>query len=418
MTEPFDLIIVGGGINGVGIARDAAGRGARVLLLEAGDLASGTSSKSTKLIHGGLRYLEHYEFALVSEALHEREVLWRIAPHLVRPLRFVLPVSESTRPSWMLRIGLLLYDWIGGRRSLPNADAIDLRRHAAGAPLRTGIRRGFEYSDLWVDDARLVVLNALDAKERGADIRTHCPVTSARRVGDQWLVSTPQGAFAARALVNAGGPAADQVAALLGEPSSPVRRVRGSHIVVPKLFRHPYAYILQLPDTRIVFAIPYEREFTLIGTTDVDHDGPLDHVEASAEEIAYLCEAASRYFAKAVTPADVVWTYAGVRALVDDGSGRPEAATRGYQLPLSEEGEGAPLLSVYGGKITSYRHLAEEAVDALAERVSALSGEAWTAHAPLPGGDFPHDAQGTLIQDLRREYRFLSEAEATRIGRA
>jgi glycerol-3-phosphate dehydrogenase len=418
MTEPFDLIIVGGGINGAGIARDAAGRGGRVLLLEAGDLASGTSSKSTKLVHGGLRYLEHYEFALVSEALHEREVLWRIAPHLIRPLRFVLPVCESTRPSWMLRIGLLLYDWIGGRRSLPNADAIDLRRHAAGAPLRPGMRRGFEYSDLWVDDARLVTLNALDAKEQGADIRTRCPVTSARRVGDQWLVSTPQGAFAAHALVNAGGPAADQVAALLGEPSAQVRRVRGSHIVVPRLFRHPYAYILQLPDTRIVFAIPYEREFTLIGTTDVDHDGPLDNVEASAEEITYLCEAASGYFAKAVAPADVVWTYAGVRALVDDGSGRPEAATRGYQLPLSEEGEGAPLLGVYGGKITSYRHLAEEAVDALAERVPALSGKAWTAHAPLPGGDFPHDAQGTLIEDLRRDYRFLSEAEAARIGRA
>lgn len=418
MTEPFDLIVIGGGVNGAGIARDAAGRGGRVLLLEAGDLASGTSSKSTKLVHGGLRYLEHYEFALVSEALHEREVLWRIAPHLVRPLRFVLPVSESTRPSWMLRIGLLLYDWIGGRRSLPNADAIDLRRHAAGAPLRPGMRRGFEYSDLWVDDARLVVLNALDAKERGADIRTHCPVTSARRVGDQWLVSTPQGAFATRALVNAGGPAADHVAALLGEPSAPVRRVRGSHIVVPRLFRHPYAYILQLPDTRIVFAIPYEREFTLIGTTDVDHDGPLDHVEASTEEVAYLCDAASRYFAKTVTPADVAWTYAGVRALVDDGSGRPEAATRGYQLPVSKPGEGAPLLGVYGGKITSYRHLAEEAVDALAERVPALSGEAWTAHAALPGGDFPHDAQATLIEDLRREYRFLSEAEATRIARA
>lgn len=418
MTEPFDLIVVGGGVNGAGIARDAAGRGAKVLLLEAGDLASGTSSKSTKLVHGGLRYLEHYEFALVSEALHEREVLWRIAPHLIHPLRFVLPVSESTRPSWMLRIGLVLYDWIGGRRSLPNADAIDLRRHAAGAPLRPGIKRGFEYSDLWVDDARLVVLNALDAQERGADIRTHCPVTSARRVGDQWLVSTPQGAFAGLALVNAGGPAADQVAALLGEPSAPVRRVRGSHIVVPKLFRHPYAYIFQQPDTRIVFAIPYEREFTLIGTTDVDHDGPLDHVEASAEEIAYLCEAASRYFAKAVTPANVAWTYAGVRALVDDGSARPEAATRGYRLPLSEPGEGAPLLGVYGGKITSYRHLAEEAVDALAERLPALAGEAWTAHAPLPGGDFPHDAQGALIEDLRREYRFLSEAEATRIGRA
>jgi glycerol-3-phosphate dehydrogenase len=418
MSEPYDLIVIGGGVNGAGIARDAAGRGAKVLLLEARDLASGTSSKSTKLVHGGLRYLEHYEFALVSEALHERETLWRIAPHLVRPLRFVLPVTRDTRPGWMLRIGLVLYDWIGGRRSLPNADAIDLRRHAAGAPLRPGIKRGFEYSDLWVDDARLVVLNALDARERGADIRTHCPVTSARRVGDQWLVATPQGAFAGSALVNAGGPGADEVARLLGQPSSSVRRVRGSHVVVPKLFRHPYAYIFQQPDTRIVFAIPYEREFTLIGTTDVDHDGPLDHIEASAGEIAYLCEAASRYFSKPVKTTDVVWTYAGVRALVDDGSGRPEAATRGYHLPISEPDEGAPLLGVYGGKITSYRHVAEEAVDALAERLPALAGEPWTAHAPLPGGEFAHDEQAEQITALRAQYRFLSDPEATRIARA
>jgi glycerol-3-phosphate dehydrogenase len=419
VTLPFDLIVVGGGVNGAGIARDAAGRGARVLLLEACDLASGTSSASTKLIHGGLRYLEHYEFGLVSEALREREKLWRIAPHLIRPLRFVLPAMPHMRPSWMLRIGLVLYDWIGGRRSLPNADAIDLRRHPAGVPLRAGPKRGFEYSDLWVDDARLVVLNALDAKERGAEVRTHCRVTSARREGDLWLVETPQGQFAARALVNAGGPAADDVARLAGRPPRyDVRRVRGSHIVVPRLFDHPYAYIFQLPDTRIVFAIPYEREFTLIGTTDVDHSGPLDHVEASAGEIAYLCEAASRYFAKPVTAADVVWTYAGVRALVDDGSGRPEAATRGYRLPVSEPDEGAPLLGVYGGKITTYRHLAEEAVDALAERLPVLSGEPWTEHQPLPGGDFPHDAQATLIETLRAEYRFLSEAEATRIARS
>jgi glycerol-3-phosphate dehydrogenase len=413
--EPFDLIVVGGGVNGAGIARDAAGRGAKVLLLEARDLASGTSSASTKLVHGGLRYLEHYEFALVSEALHERETLWRIAPHLVRPLRFVLPVTQDTRPGWMLRIGLVLYDWIGGRRSLPNADAIDLRKHVAGAPLRPGLKRGFEYSDLWVDDARLVVLNALDAKERGAEIRTHCPVTSARRVGDQWLVATPNGAFSGKALVNAAGPGADEVARLLGQPSSPVRRVRGSHVVVPRLFRHPYAYILQQPDTRIVFAIPYEREFTLIGTTDVDHEGPLDRIEASADEIAYLCEAASRYFAKAVKPADVVWTYAGVRALVDDGSGRPEAATRGYSLPISEPDEGAPLLGVYGGKITSYRHVAEEAVDALAERLPALAAGPWTAHVPLPGGEFDHDAQVAQVEALRAEHRFLTEAEATRI---
>jgi len=418
VTASFDLIVIGGGINGAGIARDAAGRGASVLLLEAGDLASGTSSKSTKLVHGGLRYLEHYEFALVSEALHEREILWRLAPHLIRPMRFVLPVSEDTRPSWMLRIGLVLYDWIGGRRSLPNADAIDLKRHAAGAPLRPGFKRAFEYSDLWVDDARLVVLNALDAKERGVQVRTRCPITSARRVGDQWLVGTPEGAFTGRALVNAAGPGADTVATLLGGPTSPMRRVRGSHIVVPRLFRHPYAYILQLPDERIVFALPYERDFTLIGTTDVDHEGPLDHIEASVDEVAYLCGAASRYFAKPVKASDVVWTYSGVRALVDDGSGRPEAATRGYQLPLSEPDEGAPLLSVYGGKITTYRHLAEEAVNKLAKRLPTLEGTGWTANEPLPGGDFPTDQQGEFIAALRKDYRFLSEAEAKRIARS
>jgi glycerol-3-phosphate dehydrogenase len=416
MSDPFDLIVIGGGINGAGIARDAAGRGAKVLLLEARDLASGTSSASTKLVHGGLRYLEYYEFALVREALQEREKLWRIAPHLIRPLRFVLPVTAGMRPAWMLRAGLFLYDWIGGRRSLPGADTIDLRTHPSGAPLREGIARGFEYSDLWVDDARLVVLNALDAKERGAEVRTHCPAISARREGDLWLVETPQGQFAGRALVNAGGPGADDIARLAGQPPRfAVRRVRGSHIVVPKLFDHPYAYIFQQPDTRICFAIPYEQDFTLIGTTDRDHVDGLSHVKAGADEIDYLCQAASRYFARGVTPADVVWTYAGVRALVDEGSGRPEAATRGYRLPLSEPGEGAPLLGVYGGKITSYRHVAEEAVDQLAERLSALSGPAWTARKPLPGGDFPHDGQADLIAALQAEFPAI---DATRIARA
>jgi glycerol-3-phosphate dehydrogenase len=269
---------------------------------------------------------------------------------------------------------------------------------------------------LWVDDARLVVLNALDAKERGAEVRTHCPATSARRENGLWLVETPRGQFAGRALVNAGGPGADDVARLAGQPPRfAVRRVRGSHIVVPKLFDHPYAYIFQQPDTRICFAIPYEQDFTLIGTTDRDHVEGLSHVEASADEIDYLCQAASRYFARGVTPADVVWTYAGVRALVDEGSGRPEAATRGYRLPMSEPGEGAPLLGVYGGKITSYRHVAKEAVDKLAERLPALSGPAWTAGEALPGGDFPHDAQAELIAALHAEFPAV---DATRIARA
>ena len=415
----FDLIVIGGGINGAGVARDAAGRGGKVLLLEARDLASGTSSASTKLIHGGLRYLEYYEFALVREALKEREVLWRIAPHIVRPLRFVLPWMPHLRSRWMLRLGLFLYDHIGGKESLPHAKGIDFAAHPAGAALDPAIERGFEYSDLWDDDARLVALTALDAHERGAQIRTHTPATAIRREGELWHVETPAGAFAGRALVNAAGPGADAIAELAGlKPAYSVRRVRGSHIVTRKLFDHPYAYIFQLPDTRIVFAIPYEEEFTLIGTTDVDHDGSLTRVEPSAEEIEYLCAAVSRYFRKPVTPPDVVWSYAGVRALVDDGSGKPEAATRGYRLPLSEPDEGAPILGVYGGKITSYRHLAQEAVDALAKRIPALSGPAWTAHAPLPGGDFPHLRQAELIAGLRRDYPFLSASEATRIGRA
>ncbi len=423
MNDLFDLIVIGGGVNGAGIARDAAGRGGKVLLLEARDLASGTSSASTKLVHGGLRYLEYREFALVREALHERETLWRIAPHIVRPMRFVLPHAPGLRPRWMLRAGLLLYDLLAGRSAWPRSRSIRLPVHPAGAALNPALTRGFEYSDGWVDDARLVALNALDAAERGADIRTWTPATAARRAsgpdGDRWVVETPTGAFHGRALVNAGGPGADDVARLAGvTPDYTLRRVRGSHIVVPRLFDHPYAYIFQQPDTRIVFAIPYERDFTLIGTTDRDHTGPLTHVHADEEEIAYLCAAASRSFRKPVRRDDVVWSYAGVRALVDDGSGRPEATTRGYRLPLSPPGDGAPLLDVYGGKITSYRHLAENAVDLLAERLPQLAGGLWTAHAPLPGGDFPAGSVGDLIETLQAAYAFLDDRQAARIAHA
>ncbi|OCC23685.1 glycerol-3-phosphate dehydrogenase [Croceicoccus estronivorus] len=419
MDTLYDLIVIGGGVNGAGIARDAAGRGGKVLLLEARDLASGTSSASTKLVHGGLRYLEYREFALVREALQERETLWRIAPHLVRPMRFVLPHTPGLRPRWMLRAGLWLYDHLGGRRQWEGARAIRLARHPAGAALDPALSRGFEYSDGWVDDARLVVLNAMDAAERGADVRTRTPVTAARREGDIWAVETAAGTFRGRALVNAGGPGADDVARLTGRPPRyGIRRVRGSHIVTRKLFDHPFAYIFQLPDTRICFAIPYERDFTLIGTTDRDHTGSLVDVAAAQDEVAYLCAAVSRYFRRPVTDADVVWTYAGVRALVDDGSGRPEAATRGYRVPLSDPEEGAPLLGVYGGKITSYRHLSEAAVDRLAGRLPQLSGKPWTAHASLPGGDFPADAQDDLIETLQADYAFLDDAQATRIARA
>ena len=420
----FDLAVIGGGINGAGIARDAAGRGARVLLLEAGDLAQGTSSASTKLVHGGLRYLEHYEFALVRESLAEREALWAIAPHVIWPLRFVLPHVAGLRPRWLLRLGLFLYDHIGGRKKLPAARSIDLAQHPAGGPLKPEFQHGFEYSDCWVDDARLVVLNARDAADRGAEVRTRCPLLSARRMsvgdeGDVWLLETPEGQFRARGLVNAGGPGVLQVLDRIGErPPVSMRLVRGSHIVVRRLFDHDYAYFFQLPDGRIFFAIPYERDFTLIGTTDRDHRGPASEARADAEEIAYLCEGASRYFSTAITPDDVVWTYSGVRPLIDDGSGRPEAATRGYRLELSDVDEGAPLLSVFGGKITTYRHLAEDAVDLLRKRLTALDAPGWTRTKALPGGDFPVEGAAALASDLRARHAFLSADDAQRIVRA
>ncbi|GAA0272538.1 glycerol-3-phosphate dehydrogenase [Alteraurantiacibacter aestuarii] len=418
-SAAFDLVVIGGGVNGAGVARDAAGRGAKVLLLEARDLASGTSGNSTKLVHGGLRYLEYREFGLVREALKERETLWSIAPHIIRPMRFVLPVSKAMRAHWKLRAGLFIYDHIGGKSSLPDADAIDLSEHPAGGPLESDYTSGFEYSDGWVDDARLVVLNAVDARRRGADIRTNCPVTAIRREGDLWHVEAGGESFTAHALVNAAGPAVDDLARLAGaKPKYGIRRVRGSHIVVPRIFDHEYAYIFQQPDTRICFAIPYEDDFTLIGTTDAEHKGSLTDVHADAEELRYLCDAANRYFLKDITQADIVWSYSGVRALVDFGTDRPEAATRGYRLVLSEPEDGAPMLGIYGGKITSYRHVAEEAVDRLSKRLPALSGPAWTADAALPGGDFPKDAQSLLVGELLREYPFLSKGEAKRLARA
>jgi glycerol-3-phosphate dehydrogenase len=412
----FDIAVIGGGVNGAGIARDAAGRGARVLLLEAGDLAQGTSSASSKLIHGGLRYLEHYEFGLVRESLSEREALWAIAPHIIWPMRFVLPHVKGVRPRWLVRAGLFLYDHLGARKLLPTTQSIDLRSHPAGGPLKLEFEKAFVYSDCWVDDARLVVLNARDAANHGAEIRTRCRVVSLLREGDYWRIETQNGVFRARAIVNAAGPSVLSVLGLSHEPTArKMRLVRGSHIVVPRLYKHPHPYFFQLPDGRIFFAIPYEQDFTLIGTTDADHHGPLDHVRASAEEIAYLCEGASRFFARPVTPTDVIWSYAGVRPLIDDGSGRPEAATRGYQLELTPEGEGAPLLSIFGGKITTYRHLAEEAVDALTARIPALSGGAWTTTKPLPGGDFAVDGAEAQIAALMRAYAFIDRPWAQRM---
>ena len=419
MSTIYDIAVIGGGINGAGIARDAAGRGANVLLLEKGDLARGTSSASTKLIHGGLRYLEHYEFGLVREALSERERLWAIAPHVIRPLRFVLPYRRGLRPRWLLRLGLFLYDHIGGRRALPPTATLDLRRHPAGEPLKPGFTTAFEYSDGWVDDARLVVLNARDAAERGADVRTRCEVTALRRERDLWRIEAGAETFAARAIVNAAGPGVLGLLRRGGLPAQHrMRLVRGSHIVVRKLFDHPYAYFLQLPDRRIFFVIPYEDDFTLLGTTDSDHAGSLDHPTASDEEIAYICAGASEYFRHPITPDDVVWSYSGIRPLLDDGSGRPEAATRGYTFEL-DGGEGdAPLLSIFGGKITTYRTLAEAALERLRPFVPALASPDWTADAPLPGGAFAKDAAGEGIADLARDYPFLGEPTARRLFRA
>ncbi|MBB3939920.1 glycerol-3-phosphate dehydrogenase [Novosphingobium fluoreni] len=420
METIYDIAVIGGGVNGCGIARDAAGRGAKVLLLEQGDLASGTSSASTKLIHGGLRYLEHYEFGLVREALSERERLWAIAPHIIWPMRFVLPHVKGLRPRWLLRLGLFLYDHIGGRRALPATQSVDLHKHPAGKALKPGYGPAFVYSDGWVDDARLVVLNARDAADRGATILPRTPVTAMEREGEGWLIHTPHQSFQARAVVNAAGPAVLDLLNLSGENTAKkMRLVRGSHIVVPRLFDHPYAYFFQIPDGRIFFAIPYQQDFTLIGTTDRDHHGPLKDVKASEEEIAYLCDAANAYFERQIGPGDVVWTYSGVRPLIDEGTGKPEAATRGYSFDLDEDAQGrAPILSVFGGKITTYRHLAKDAVEKLKGHVPGLSGKDWTADAPLPGGDFPIDGIEALKAEIAGSYRFLSPATVDRVARA
>ncbi len=373
LDRVFDLAIIGGGINGCGIARDAAGRGNSVFLCEMNDLASGTSSWSTKLIHGGLRYLEYYEFRLVREALIEREILWQIAPHIIRPLRFVLPHHAGLRPAWLLRLGLFLYDHIGGRNLLPPTRSVDLASDEVGKPLIANrYTRGFEYSDCFVDDARLVVLTARDAADRGAEIHTRSRAAEIRQVEGVWHVTVEDtdGArktIQARALVNAGGP---WVEAVLSSGSgvnarAKVRLVQGSHIVVRKLYDHDRAYMFQNADGRIIFVIPYQNDFTLIGTTDRDYDGDPAKVKASPEEIRYLCASASEYLAKPVKPEDVVWTYSGVRPLYDDGASEAKAATRDYVFELDTPG-GAPLLSIYGGKITTYRRLAEEALERLA----------------------------------------------------
>lgn len=438
-----DLFIIGGGINGCGIARDATGRGLSVTLAEQGDLAQGTSSASTKLFHGGLRYLEYFEFRLVREALEERETLLVAMPHISWPMRFVLPLSpemrfdndtptarllgwvmpwaKGRRPDWLIRLGLFLYDTMGGRKILPATRTLDLTRDAAGRPLQSKFRKAFEYSDCWVEDSRLVALNARDAAQRGARILTRTRVTSAERRGDVWQITTegPHGTelHTARALVNAGGPWVEDVIRNVARINSSegVRLVRGSHVVTRKLFDHDRCYFFQGSDGRIIFAIPYEQDFTLIGTTDKDHKGAPKDARCTDEERDYLLTFASQYFARPVTKDDVVWTYSGVRPLYNDGAKSATAATRDYVLSLDQNG--SPLLNVFGGKITTYRRLAESALEKLAPSFPKAR-PAWTARVPLPGGNFPHDGVARLTAKLKADHPFLTDYWAARLVRA
>ncbi|MBO3762162.1 glycerol-3-phosphate dehydrogenase [Ciceribacter sp. L1K23] len=419
----FDLFVIGGGINGCGIARDAAGRGYSVALAEMNDFASGTSSGATKLIHGGLRYLEHYEFRLVREALMEREVLWAMAPHVIWPLRFVLPYQKGgIRPAWLIRLGLFLYDHLGGRKLLPPTRTLDLKRDAAGKPLKPVFGKAFEYSDGWVDDARMVVLNARDAENRGAVIHSRSMVTSARRDGGLWIITMrhadgDMSTVRSRMLVNAAGPWVDNVlTGTFGRNNvHNVRLVQGSHIVVRKKFDDPRAYFFQNPDNRIIFAIPYENDFTLIGTTDRDYKGDPKDVKISDEEVHYLCNAASEYFSEPIRPSDIVWSYSAVRPLYDDGASKAQEATRDYVLKL-EQTDDAPLLNVFGGKLTTYRRLAEHALEKIAEAIGA-KGAPWTAGSKLPGGDFSVHGYAEQVKFLLGKYPFIGDRHAERLVR-
>jgi len=438
-----DLFIIGGGINGCGIARDASGRGLSVVLAEQGDLAQATSSASTKLFHGGLRYLEYFEFRLVREALAERETLLVAMPHISWPMRFVLPYhpdmrfesdtptsrllgifmpwARGRRPAWLIRLGLLMYDSMGGRKILPPTHTLDLQNDPAGKPLNGKFKRAYEYSDAWVEDSRLVVLNARDAEARGAKIMVGTKVLSATRLEDGWEVLTqgPDGrrTHRAKVLVNAGGPWVEDIIRRVARINSTegVRLVRGSHIVTRKLYDHDKCYFFQGEDGRIIFAIPYEQDFTLIGTTDKDHEGAPGTAECTDEERDYLLDFASNYFAKPVTRDDVVWAYSGVRPLYNDGAKSATAATRDYVLSLDQTG--APMLNVFGGKITTYRRLAESAMEKIVPFFPGTRGN-WTARVALPGGDFPYDGVAKLTQALRAAHPYLGDYHAGRLIRA
>ncbi len=418
-----DLFIIGGGVNGCGIARDASGRGLKVFLAEQSDLASGTSSASTKLIHGGLRYLEHYEFRLVREALIEREVLLQAAPHIIWPLRFVLPHHTGLRPRALIRLGLFLYDHLGGRKILPPTRSVDLRNDVTGKPLKDDFTRGYEYSDCWVEDARLVVLNASDARSKGSEIRTRTKVKSARRVDGMWDVDIEGNGktetIRAKAIVNSAGPWVSNVLSSVIGRNDPdkIRMVKGSHLVVDKLYDHDRCYIFQNADGRICFAIPYEYNYTLIGTTDEDHKGDPGKPQMSESERDYLLSAVSEYFRRPVTKEQVRWSYSGIRPLYDDGASKAQEATRDYVLKLDHPTGGAPLLSIFGGKITTARKLAEAAMVQLQPFFPAANGP-WTAGAKLPGGDIAYADVTNRIAELQRKYSFLKPHNALRLFRA
>lgn len=440
MQNPIDIFVIGGGVNGCAIARDAVGRGLSVTLAEQDDLAQATSSASTKLFHGGLRYLEYFEFKLVREALAERETLLVAMPHISWPMRFVLPYQsdmrfeaetpagkllstvmpwmKGRRPAWMIRFGLFLYDTLGGRKILPATKTLDLTSDIAGKPLQERFTQAYEYSDCWIEDAKLVSLNARDAALRGANILTRTKVTSAERQDGLWKVTTADGTtHFARALVNAGGPWVETILKNVAHVASSegVRLVRGSHIVTKRLFDHERCYFFQGTDGRIIFAIPYEQDFTLIGTTDQDHQGPAKGAHCTDAERDYLIDFANKYFKKPVTIDDVVWSFSGVRPLYNDGAASATAATREYVLSL--ESNGAPLLNVFGGKITTHRRLAEHALEKLAPFFPKATAD-WTARVPLPGGDFPHGDVARLTRELRTAHDFLTPAWAARLIRA
>ncbi|OZG73611.1 glycerol-3-phosphate dehydrogenase [Hahella sp. CCB-MM4] len=422
--EPLvDLFVIGGGINGAGIARDAAGRGLSVVLCEKDDLAQGTSSRSGKLVHGGLRYLEYYEFRLVREALIEREVLMNSASHIIWPMRFVLPHSKEDRPAWLVRMGLFLYDHLGGRKKLPGTRTLDMKRDPEGAPIKELYRRGFEYSDCWVDDSRLVILNAVDAAERGAKVLTRTQCIAARRDKGSWVVTTRnelngnEQVYRAKVLVNAAGPWVRQVIDDVADSTSArnVRLVKGSHIIVPKFWQGQQAYLVQNRDKRVIFINPYEGDKALIGTTDIPYEGRIENVKAEESEIEYLLDAVNRYFKEQLRRSDVIDSFSGVRPLFDDGNGNPSAVTRDYVFDLDET-EGVPLLNVFGGKITTFRKLSEHALQRLIKLFPKM-GPDWTSGTPLPGGDIPNADFVQFQEHLRKEFSWLPRSLLNHYGR-